>query len=511
MAKQVPGDNQGLAPLNDSDVAAMTDSGSFSRGRTYFRRGYIHDTVIQGNAIEARCEGSGYEPYVVKATLHTEGQRGANPSSYSCTRPRGGFCKHIVALLLTWIDNPDSFARLTDLEAILANRSSDDLIAIVKEMVARHPDLRSLIELKFPPAASPNTSTVNVEALRRDAGRAMQRMAEREEEQDWESEYEPPLEFIHLLDLARRWATEDYWANVQTVCSVLLKEVEKGAGSLSYINDTVADLTSGCLLLLTDALDVQSDLPEADRFPPESRLALFRTLFEFWQFDLYRRDSSEMGYEVPEIICRHATGDERQEIESWIAELPEPTDGSGRGHQRADVPKVPRSRHVAAGIRHAHRIGPPRRSNVHGPPSPANLSGDSERHERHRRARPRLEGPGYPGHRGFRLGSRRQAAPPRRQTQGLAQSPARNHVTRKGPQTSRRHSTSQRRHLSQYSITLARPFSHLSAFGDEKNAPDTIQRASSYIPPGGQRYGLGPISSLTGAGVNPARYSSTSA
>src|SRR5690606_653387 len=124
----------------------MTDSGSFSRGRTYFRQGRIHDASIQGNTIEAECDGSEYEPYLVRATILVEGQKGPNPSSYSCSCPRGGFCKHVVALLLTWIDSPQSFQESAAVSELLAGRSTRELIAIIEAMVARHRDLRSLLE-----------------------------------------------------------------------------------------------------------------------------------------------------------------------------------------------------------------------------------------------------------------------------------------------------------------------------------------------------------------------------
>ena len=37
-----------LAPLTERDIEEQTDSGSFSRGQTYFRKGYIFDPIRRG-------------------------------------------------------------------------------------------------------------------------------------------------------------------------------------------------------------------------------------------------------------------------------------------------------------------------------------------------------------------------------------------------------------------------------------------------------------------------------
>ncbi|HVL24803.1 MAG TPA: SWIM zinc finger family protein [Thermomicrobiales bacterium] len=96
-----------FAPLTERDVGARTDSGSFSR--IYFRQGHIQDTALRGTTLQALCHGSGIVPYHVSATLALRGEEGENPRAFACTCPRGGFCKHVVALLLTWLDDPARF------------------------------------------------------------------------------------------------------------------------------------------------------------------------------------------------------------------------------------------------------------------------------------------------------------------------------------------------------------------------------------------------------------------
>ena len=57
----------------------------------------------RGDLLRARCRGSSGGPYLVEATLApADKPKSRNPVTYLCNCPRGGFCKHVVALLLTW-------------------------------------------------------------------------------------------------------------------------------------------------------------------------------------------------------------------------------------------------------------------------------------------------------------------------------------------------------------------------------------------------------------------------
>ena len=62
-------------------------------------------------------------------------------------RGDGGHCKHAAALLLTWLHEPEFFIEVPELEQVLEERSKEDLISLIREMVTRHPDLEQLLEL----------------------------------------------------------------------------------------------------------------------------------------------------------------------------------------------------------------------------------------------------------------------------------------------------------------------------------------------------------------------------
>ena len=138
----------GLAPLSDDIIARQTDSGSFSRGKTYFRGKRIFNAVRRGDLLRARCRGSSGGPYLVEATLApADKPKSRNPVTYLCNCPRGGFCKHVVALLLTWIDRPESFDVRPPIADLLAGKSREELVALIEAMLAADPNLEPLIEL----------------------------------------------------------------------------------------------------------------------------------------------------------------------------------------------------------------------------------------------------------------------------------------------------------------------------------------------------------------------------
>ncbi len=96
--------------ISEKEVRGLTDPSSFERGRELFRSDTIMDAVQEGNELFAQCAGSGGNIYQLHITLRENGI-----ADYECTCPRGDFCKHLVALALTYIHQPDRFVQLPPL------------------------------------------------------------------------------------------------------------------------------------------------------------------------------------------------------------------------------------------------------------------------------------------------------------------------------------------------------------------------------------------------------------
>ena len=106
--------------LTEKQIRDRADSRSFAKGHSYYTGGAIFNMVRRGDRLEDLCEGSQPSPYRVLVTFDEDEIVDA-----SCTCPHdwGGDCKHIVALLLAYIHEPEKFEERSSLDDTLKERS----------------------------------------------------------------------------------------------------------------------------------------------------------------------------------------------------------------------------------------------------------------------------------------------------------------------------------------------------------------------------------------------------
>jgi len=159
--------------LTEDKIRALASPQSFERGVDYYRGGAVFDTRRVGDELRGQCRGSSYTPYRVSAQL---GPDGVIAVHCTCPYDWGGICKHIVALLLTWVHDPDAFQPIAPVDERLAGKSKEELIALIQEILNREPDLERLLDLPLHPDP---TSPVDQNVFRRrivgePAGRAVE-------------------------------------------------------------------------------------------------------------------------------------------------------------------------------------------------------------------------------------------------------------------------------------------------------------------------------------------------
>src|SRR5215217_4180913 len=160
-----------LPQLTESHVRKLASEKSFERGKTYYRDGAILEPVRQGMELRAYSEGSDYKPYLVSATL---AKSGIAETSCTCPYDHGGICKHIVALLLTYVHKPQAFRAIQPLKELLVERSKEELVALISEMIKREPELMSVVELSAATQQARQGKPIDAAVYRRQARRAMQ-------------------------------------------------------------------------------------------------------------------------------------------------------------------------------------------------------------------------------------------------------------------------------------------------------------------------------------------------
>lgn len=285
--------------LTEDDIQSWTDSGSYHRGYGYFQDGAILNPRRQNNVLKAQCWGSMPQPYRVQVTLDAQG----GIASGTCSCPVGYACKHTVALLLTWIHEPDAFVEAEAVEANLEKRSKAELIALIVKMLDRDPDLETLLEIQLL-GELPATKRIDPDVITKQVMRIMHSGGH-----EWGSGYAVAQDVMEVIATGDGYAERDDWRNAATVYSAVAETVLDNYESvyddegevLGPVNDCVDGLER-CLAAVKDDILRESILSAL--------------------FDIYRWDTNFGGVgvsdNVPSIILEQTTPAEKEHIALWI-------------------------------------------------------------------------------------------------------------------------------------------------------------------------------------------------
>jgi len=283
--------------FTEEDIRNLTTGQSFTRGQRYYRDGAVSDLVLRGNRLTAQVTGSSYEPYQVCVNLNQDGKI----ESASCTCPYewGGFCKHIVAVLLAALHDSQIEIR-PSLETLLSDLTADQLRRLMLVMAEEHPELVETIEeevegLKMQPTPAALPTSLNLNAISRamrkafhDAGKLASARGNRYDYGDYW--YDDEFSVIYPddilnphLELARQLLDAGDADAATQVIETVIEEWVKGVKKLDdWIREANEDvfIEAGRKLavLLAEAL-LSQDLS------PEERKARLRTI-QAWEDEL---------------------------------------------------------------------------------------------------------------------------------------------------------------------------------------------------------------------------------
>ncbi len=128
--------------LNLADLRKEATESSWTRGEDYYQGQAVRRLIQRGQSLEALVDGSNYEPYFVQINL---GDQAVEEADCNCPYDYGGWCKHIVATLLTYLDNHSLEQRLP-LKDLLAKLDTQQLNAVIEHLVQEKPNLITTIE-----------------------------------------------------------------------------------------------------------------------------------------------------------------------------------------------------------------------------------------------------------------------------------------------------------------------------------------------------------------------------
>jgi len=127
--------SNGLPHLTEADIRARCTEASFERGWSYYTGGAVRQRTRLDDGIETRVAGT----HTYRVTVREA--PGRLITFCTCPYNWGGDCKHIVATLLAWLHEPESFHAPADLQAALTARGKEELVAILTDICAVYPHL----------------------------------------------------------------------------------------------------------------------------------------------------------------------------------------------------------------------------------------------------------------------------------------------------------------------------------------------------------------------------------
>ncbi len=288
--------------LDESDVRDWVGEAALARGRLYVAEGRVAFPRREGRLLSASLRGSLPTPYDVEVQVSPSRIEAAY-----CTCPVGGDgrCKHVAAVLLTWLQDPAAFVSPEDLVRALAERPSGELATIILKMVRRHPDLRSLLEL--PPVSGRHTTPPDPEALRRAVSEAFARGRY----DAWREGETVASDLTDFLDLAASYRARDDWRAAalvyQAIASAIMERYEAVEDEGSHLASVLVVSIDG----LGNGLAAAADAAE--------RQALMGFLLQAYLWDT-REFGLGVDERVREALLSHATAEERHLLSGWAWE-----------------------------------------------------------------------------------------------------------------------------------------------------------------------------------------------
>ena len=155
-----------LPQLTSEQIQERCTGQSYMRGLNYFHDGAIDNATLHGYTLSGTCEGTDIDPYRVTVELMPTGIAAAY---CSCPYDWEGDCKHIAALLLTYVETPDAIDSLDALFAALEAKPKSSLVQVISELLKRAPELVPIVQAYSDlPVTSPCPGPLPLVAVYRD-------------------------------------------------------------------------------------------------------------------------------------------------------------------------------------------------------------------------------------------------------------------------------------------------------------------------------------------------------
>lgn len=234
-----------LPRITESMIRTGASPESFARGKEYFRNDAISNTAIQGSTLSGDCEGTSAPrgAYRVRVELDDAGIRSTD---CACPYEYGGYCKHIVALLLHYLNQPKDFVARQSPKELLADLSRDDLAVIVTKLLEREPDLYDFVQAMIAaPSANKSKKTrkkpVDADVYRRQVRNIMHSLNGMRASEAYWHVGGLANELRGVVENARKFLDA---GEPETALEILLALLEEAGDGIEHMDDSDGELGS---------------------------------------------------------------------------------------------------------------------------------------------------------------------------------------------------------------------------------------------------------------------------
>lgn len=142
--------------MTENILKSLSSPESFTRGHDLYQSDAVFDTFRQGDLLTGKCKGSSVPFYQIRVQLD---EGGIQEASCTCPYDWGGYCKHIIALMLTYVNSPNAFIEQKNIKELLGQLDKDALVHLITKMVDKNPDLYSWLQTAIPAASAKSQPT----------------------------------------------------------------------------------------------------------------------------------------------------------------------------------------------------------------------------------------------------------------------------------------------------------------------------------------------------------------
>lgn len=147
-------DSMRLDKLTQAEIKRHCDEQVYRRGEEYYRTGRVRRCLKSARSLQAQvCGATVYDVHITEC-------RGELIAICTCPFAQSweGYCKHIVATLLAWLEEPERFVSTEDLQGTLKKKTKGELVEILSRICEAYPqiaqDFLGVGEREFDPQAA---------------------------------------------------------------------------------------------------------------------------------------------------------------------------------------------------------------------------------------------------------------------------------------------------------------------------------------------------------------------